>query len=165
MLTAIDLYEISLTATPMHPDAKVVSWKAAEQPPALTNDQWLEYEFAGMKAAWDDNAHLIATKASTPATKANRPIDRRHLRVLMTLGLLRQPGGFEGFGLVRVVAHPNHATRIQLVDDGEVQFDRYAASLARRPLMQQAHHSVIAGVDQPVELEFPSPGSPQSICA
>ena len=27
LLTSIDLYEISLTATPMHPDARVVSWK------------------------------------------------------------------------------------------------------------------------------------------
>ena len=29
LLTSIDLYEISLTATPMNPAAKVVSWKSA----------------------------------------------------------------------------------------------------------------------------------------
>jgi HK97 family phage prohead protease len=31
LLTSIDLYEISLTATPMHPDAKVVSWKSTTE--------------------------------------------------------------------------------------------------------------------------------------
>jgi uncharacterized protein len=36
LLTSIDLYEISLTATPMNADAKVVSWKSASNPdPAL----------------------------------------------------------------------------------------------------------------------------------
>jgi phage head maturation protease len=30
LLISIDLYEISLTATPMHPDAKVVSWKSGD---------------------------------------------------------------------------------------------------------------------------------------
>ena len=29
LLTSIDLYEISLTATPMNPAAKVVSWRSA----------------------------------------------------------------------------------------------------------------------------------------
>jgi hypothetical protein len=42
LLTSIDLYEISLTATPMHPDTRVVSWKTA----ANRHDQLGDREFA-----------------------------------------------------------------------------------------------------------------------
>ena len=38
LLTGVDLYEISLTATPMHPDAKVVSWKSAPDSDPVPTD-------------------------------------------------------------------------------------------------------------------------------
>jgi HK97 family phage prohead protease len=84
LLTSIDLYEVSLTATPMHPAARVVSWKSADDElpterdqrrrlaRLMLSDQAIDRDLAAIKAAWDDNRHLLGT--SKPRAKSTAPI-------------------------------------------------------------------------------------------
>ena len=50
LLTSIDLFEISLTPSPMNPDARVLAWKSAGTP-ASTDSDW---EFQAMRKRRDE---------------------------------------------------------------------------------------------------------------
>ena len=55
LLKGIDLFEISLTAVPMHGDTKVVSWKSAREATGVRDlDTVLDEEFQAMKKRWDE---------------------------------------------------------------------------------------------------------------
>jgi hypothetical protein len=60
--------------------------------------------------------------------------------------LLRQPGDFEGAGVVAVVAAPDHPPTFQLVDQPLMQFDGNSARLADLCVLEQADDTVITGV-------------------
>src|SRR5829696_1366616 len=78
------------------------------------------------------------------------------LHVLLRHRLLRQPDGFEGVRGIEVGPRSNDAASFQLVDDGELQLHRHPASLAGRPLPQQADNAIIARVDQLLYLQRPT---------
>jgi septal ring factor EnvC (AmiA/AmiB activator) len=101
LLKGIDLFEISLTAVPMHGDTKVVSWKSAATDastrPEGTRTATTDDEFRALKATWDriqrqrdEDAHrdrkLERTIAeinaeAAKAEKPNRPIKVKTFRV------------------------------------------------------------------------------------
>ena len=64
-LTEVDLLEVSITSTPMHPSTRALSWKSAG-----TGD--LDAEFAGIKASFDVDRYR--EKEAEPATKSTGPI-------------------------------------------------------------------------------------------
>jgi hypothetical protein len=61
MLKSIDLYEISLTATPMHGATRVVSWKSAgtAMSDGSVDREWRDFQAATAKA---DRAHEAARR-------------------------------------------------------------------------------------------------------
>lgn len=55
LLKGIDLFEISLTAVPMHGDTKVVSWKSARETTGVAGlDTDHDWEFQARKKHWDE---------------------------------------------------------------------------------------------------------------
>ena len=64
LLTSIDLYEISLTATPMHPDAKVVSWKSAPDSDLLAVPTDARQRVRARELGVDELAAKSAAKAT-----------------------------------------------------------------------------------------------------
>jgi hypothetical protein len=83
LLTSIDLYEISLTATPMHPAARVVSWKSTDDELTTEADQrrrmarlMMTPEQARDLDRWLGvlNESIGGTNATAPATKSKGPI-------------------------------------------------------------------------------------------
>jgi hypothetical protein len=85
VLTEVDLIEVSATSTPMHPSTRALSWKTALDVDVPTEadqrrrlarlmpcDQASDRDLAAIKAAWDDNRHLLGT--SKPRVKSTAPI-------------------------------------------------------------------------------------------
>ena len=68
--------------------------------------------------------------------------------------LLPQPSGFEGVGRVGVVPRSNHTAIFQLPGLTLVPFDLRTAPLSGCDLVPGGHNSVIASLDQ--SLEMPS---------
>ena len=55
LLKGIDLFEISLTAVPMHGDTQVVSWKSARETTGVAGlDTDHDWEFQARKKHWDE---------------------------------------------------------------------------------------------------------------
>ena len=69
LLKSIDLYEISLTATPMHGSTRVVSWKSSENGTSTTDAQWEDFQ-ATTRAA--DRAHEGQPQAGEKGAQAGQ---------------------------------------------------------------------------------------------
>ena len=74
LLTAIDLYEISLTPTPMNADTRVVSWKSSKPDPV--DDEWGQTFLEIIARAETEHRHAaeIAELAESKTTKPHGPV-------------------------------------------------------------------------------------------
>src|SRR5829696_3595943 len=61
----------------------------------------------------------------------------------------RKAGGFEGPGVISVVAAPDYSAILHLVDKPLVEFDRGANRFPDCGVMEQPHDLIITGVDKP----------------
>ena len=74
----------------------------------------------------------------------------------------RKAGGFEGPGVISVVAAPDYSAILHLVDKPLVEFDRGANRFPDCGVMEQPHDLIITGLRQAVQAEARTGRSPRS---